>query len=118
MFKDLDKTDFNEYNSEKLFSFIDVNGDEKIEFDEFICIFNDTNMVNDQILIEFMFATIDRDKSGTIDKNELIKFVEDSKVIFSNGELNDLIMNIDTDGNGNVDLEEFKNALNREFNQK
>jgi len=36
----------------KLFGFIDVNNDDKIEFDEFICIFKDTSMANDNIMLE------------------------------------------------------------------
>jgi len=72
----MDPKKYTEEEALKLFGLIDVNGDEKIEFDEFICIFNETSFINDQIMIDWLFATIDRDKSGTIEKGELLKFVE------------------------------------------
>lgn len=115
LFRDLNKSGFSEYEAHKLFSLIDVNGDEKIEFDEFMCIFKDTVLMNDKILIEWMFETIDKDKSGFIDKTELTKFISDNNVNFNTEEMNELIMNIDVDGNGNVDRKEFLLAMTKEF---
>jgi len=92
-----------------------VNGDEKIEFDEFICIFNDSTFVNDQIMIDWLFDTIDKDRSGTIEKGELLKFVEDNKVSFNKDEMNELIKDLDTDMSGNVDINEFRTALKKVF---
>jgi len=34
---------------------IDVNGNEKVEFDEFMAIFSENQSQNDMILIEYMF---------------------------------------------------------------
>jgi len=95
----------------KCFDMIDVNGDEKIEFDEFMAIFKETQSQNDMILIEYMFKCIDKDGSGSIEKEEIKKFVEDNKVNFSKEELNNLIKKIDADNSGSVDLNEFKEAL-------
>jgi len=36
----------------KCFDMIDVNGDEKIQFDEFMAIFKENQLQNDMILIE------------------------------------------------------------------
>jgi len=99
----------------KCFDMIDVNGDEKIEFDEFMAIFKETQSQNDMILIEYMFKCIDKDGSGTIEVDEIKKFVEDNKVNFSKDELNNLIQKIDVDNSGSVDLNEFKIALLEEF---
>lgn len=95
----------------KCFDMIDVNGDEKVEFDEFMAIFKETQSQNDMILIEYMFKCIDKDGSGTIEADEIKKFVEDNKVNFSKDELNNLIKKIDVDNSGSVDLNEFKAAL-------
>lgn len=99
----------------KCFDMIDVNGDEKVEFDEFMAIFKETASQNDMILIEYMFKCIDKDGSGTIETEEIKKFVDDNKVNFSKEELNNLINKIDADNSGSVDLNEFKNALYEEF---
>jgi calmodulin len=99
----------------KVFDMIDVNNDEKVEFDEFMAIFKETQSQNDMILIEYMFKCIDKDGSGTIETEEIKKFVDDNKVNFSKEELNNLITKIDADNSGAVDLNEFKAAIYEEF---
>jgi len=115
MMKAMDGSKYSEYEANKLFGLIDVNGDEKIEFDEFICIFNDSSFVNDEIMIDWLFETIDKDRSGSIEKTELIKFVEDNKVSFNNLEMNELIKDLDADNSGTIDLNEFRVALKKVF---
>jgi len=95
----------------KVFDMIDVNNDEKVEFDEFMAIFKETQSQNDMILIEYMFKCIDKDGSGTIEVEEIKKFVDDNKVNFTKDELNNLIDKIDADKSGAVDLNEFKAAI-------
>jgi len=102
-------------DAQKAFDMIDVNGDEKVEFDEFMAIFKETQSQNDMILIEYMFKCIDKDGSGTIEVEEIKKFVDDNKVNFTKDELNNLITKIDADKSGSVDLNEFKAAIYEEF---
>ena len=83
---------------------IDVNGNEKVEFDEFMAIFSENQSQNDMILIEYMFQCIEKDGSGTIETEEIKKFVGDNKVNFSKDELNNLINEIDADNSDAVDL--------------
>ena len=97
---------------------IDVNGNEKVEFDEFMAIFSENQSQNDMILIEYMFQCIVKDGSGTIETEEIKKFVGDNKVNFSKDELNNLINKIDADNSGAVDLNEFKAAIYEEFKNK
>jgi Ca2+-binding EF-hand superfamily protein len=115
LFGNLSKDVVSDMDAMKLFDLIDVNGDEKIEFDEFMAIFKETTSTNDMILIEYMFKCIDKDNSGTIETEEIKKFVEDNKVVFSKDELNKLVARIDADNSGSVDINEFKQALFEEF---
>ena len=87
----------------KCFDMIDVNGDEKVEFDEFMSIFKETASQNDMNLFEYMFNCIDKDGSETIETEEIKKIVDDNKVNFSKEELNNLIAKIDADNSGAVD---------------
>lgn len=41
-----------DYEKQKLFGLIDINNDERIDQDEFIAIFYDTRVMNEEILVE------------------------------------------------------------------
>lgn len=40
------------YDKDKMFSLIDINNDERVDYDEFIAIFYDTKVMNEDILVE------------------------------------------------------------------
>jgi len=42
----------NDYDKQKLFTLIDINNDERIDYDEFMAIFYDTRVMNEDILVE------------------------------------------------------------------
>jgi len=52
LFKNMSTETVTEGDAMKCFDLIDVNGDEKVEFDEFMAIFKETASQNDMILIE------------------------------------------------------------------
>lgn len=41
-----------DYDKEKMFALIDINNDKRVDYDEFIAIFYDTKVMNEDILVE------------------------------------------------------------------
>ena len=98
-----------------MFILLDLNEDNKLEYNEFIGVFQDTNNMNDEIMVEYIFTQIDKDNSGVISKSEIRKFFMEKQISLKNNELNDMIKRLDSDGNSNVSIYEFKQLMIEEL---
>jgi len=98
-----------------VFILLDLNEDNKLEYNEFIGVFQDTNNMNDEIMVEYIFTQIDKDNSGVISKSEIRKFFMEKQISLKNNELNDMIKRLDSDGNSNVSIYEFKQLMIEEL---
>lgn len=61
------------YKSFRSFKKIDVNGDHKIDFDEFQNALRMLGSTSDESVVRACFDEMDRDKTGSLDSEEFIR---------------------------------------------
>mmetsp|Transcript_8162 Transcript_8162/g.14238 ORF Transcript_8162/g.14238 Transcript_8162/m.14238 type:complete len:152 (+) Transcript_8162:182-637(+) len=92
---------------------VDDNGDNEIDFEEFLILMSSKKPSNDDPDKELRdaFAVFDADGSGSISRSELKKLMKNLGQSLSDAELDAMMDEVDTDGNGEIDFEEFKTMM-------
>ena len=96
---------------------VDDNGDNEIDFEEFLILMSSKKPGKDDPDKELRdaFAVFDADGSGSISRSELKKLMKNLGQTLSDAELDAMMDEVDTDGNGEIDFEEFKSMMVRHF---
>lgn len=94
---------FNEVN--KILDSIDINGDQKIDYEEFIAATMHLNKLNREDLMIKAFKFFDKDDSGFITEDELLASLKEVGAEDIN--LDVILKQADTNGDGSIDYEEF-----------
>lgn len=94
---------------------VDDNGDNEIDFEEFLILMSSKKQGSDDPDKELKdaFAVFDTDGSGTISRTELKKLMKNLGQTLSDAELDAMMDEVDTDGNGEIDFAEFKSMMVR-----
>ena len=94
---------------------VDDNGDNEIDFEEFLILMSSKKQGSDDPDKELKdaFAVFDADGSGTISRTELKKLMKNLGQTLSDAELDAMMDEVDTDGNGEIDFAEFKSMMVR-----
>lgn len=89
---------------------VDDNGDNEIDFEEFLVLMSSKKPSKDDPDKELRdaFAVFDADGSGTISKAELKKLMAQLGQSLSDAELDAMMDEVDADKNGEIDFPEFK----------
>lgn len=92
---------------------VDDNGDNEIDFEEFLILMSSKKTTNDDPDKELKdaFAVFDADSSGSISRSELKKLMKNLGQTLSDPELDAMMDEVDTDGNGEIDFLEFKSMM-------
>ena len=92
---------------------VDDNGDNEIDFEEFLILMSTKKPSKDDPDKELRdaFAVFDADGSGSISRDELKKLMRNLGQSLSDAELDAMMDEVDTDGNGEIDFEEFKSMM-------
>ena len=92
---------------------VDDNGDNEIDFEEFLILMSSKKPGKDDPDKELRdaFAVFDTDNSGTISRSELKKLMKNLGQTLSDAELDAMMDEVDTDGNGEIDFAEFKSMM-------
>jgi len=92
---------------------VDDNGDNEIDFEEFLILMSSKKPGNDDPDKELKdaFAVFDADGSGTISRTELKKLMKNLGQSLSDAELDAMMDEVDTDGSGEIDFAEFKSMM-------
>ena len=109
--------------SEHLFRCTDTNKDEKVDFDEFLCMLNIASHNNVGEKIKWAFKMYDVDGSGTITRNEMIdifssiyktfddKIKNKNKKITPEKQADDVFKSIDKNNDSLITLDEMFEAV-------
>merc|ERR1712176_1310215 len=91
-------------------SSVDDNGDNEIDFEEFLILMSSkkSNYSDPDKELRDAFAVFDADGSGTISRNELKKLMKSLGQSLSNEELDAMMDEVDSDRSGEIDFAEFK----------
>jgi len=89
---------------------VDDNGNNEIDFQEFLVLMSSKRTINDDPDRELRaaFAVFDKDGSGCISRSELKTLLSDLGQSLTDEELDAMMSEVDRDGNGEIDFEEFK----------
>lgn len=92
---------------------VDDNGDNEIDFEEFLILMSSKKPSSNDPDKELRdaFAVFDADGSGSISRSELKKLMKNLGQSLSDAELDAMMDEVDTDGNGEIDFEEFKTMM-------
>merc|ERR1711935_231051 len=92
---------------------VDADGNNEIDFDEFLILMSSKKPSSDDPDKELRdaFAVFDDDNSGSISREELKKLMKNLGQSLSDGELDAMMDEVDTDGNGEIDFNEFKGMM-------
>jgi len=92
---------------------VDDNGDNEIDFEEFLILMSSKKPSSDDPDKELRdaFAVFDDDNSGSISRLELKKLMKNLGQALSDAELDAMMDEVDTDGDGEIDFSEFKNMM-------
>ena len=102
----------------------DTNGDNAIDFDEFMTIFKTEKVAKGPWDSDFekYFQKFDKDDDGFISKAEFKKKIKSILkklgIEIPNDEIKDAFKLIDSNGDGNITLDEFENIVNIPLGKK
>lgn len=93
-----------------MISSVDDNGDNEIDFEEFLILMSSkrSNSNDPDKELRDAFAVFDADGSGTISRNELKKLMKSLGQTLSDAELSAMMDEVDSDKSGEIDFAEFK----------
>lgn len=91
---------------EELVNSIDVNGDNELDYTEFIAATMQLNRVNVEDNLMKLFRTFDKDDSGYIDKDELVDAINEIGMS-QELDVNELLSSVDQNDDGQIDFEEY-----------
>jgi len=96
---------------------VDDNGNNEIDFQEFLVLMSSKRTINDDPDRELRaaFAVFDKDGSGCISRSELKTLLSDLGQSLTDEELDAMMSEVDRDGNGEIDFEEFKAMMVRDI---
>lgn len=96
---------------------VDDNGNNEIDFQEFLVLMSSKRTINDDPDRELRaaFAVFDKDGSGLISRSELKTLLSDLGQALTDEELDVMMSEVDRDGNGEIDFEEFKAMMVRDI---
>jgi calmodulin len=94
---------------------VDDNGNNEIDFQEFLILMSSKKSISDDPDRELKdaFAVFDTDGSGLISRSELKGLLNNLGQLVSDEELDAMMGEVDKDGNGEIDFEEFKAMMVR-----
>jgi calmodulin len=93
----------------EMISSVDDNGDNEIDFEEFMTLMKSRIGERDpEKELRDAFAVFDRDGSGSIDRRELKKIMKNLGQALTEDELDAMMDEVDTNGDGVISYEEFK----------
>ena len=97
----------------QMISSVDDNGDNEIDFEEFLILMSSkkTNKNDPDKELRDAFAVFDADGNGTISKSELKQLMKNLGQTLSDPELDAMMEEVDKDGNGEIDFAEFKTMM-------
>ena len=88
---------------------VDDNGDNEIDFDEFLILMKSRIGERDpEKELKDAFAVFDTDGSGSIDRKELKRLMKKLGQALTEAELDAMMDEVDTNGDGEISFEEFK----------
>lgn len=88
---------------------VDDNGDNEIDFDEFLILMKSRIGERDpEKELKDAFAVFDTDGSGSIDRKELKRLMKKLGQALTEAELDAMMEEVDTNGDGEISFEEFK----------
>jgi Ca2+-binding EF-hand superfamily protein len=88
---------------------VDDNGDNEIDFDEFLILMKSRIGERDpEKELRDAFAVFDTDGSGSIDRKELKRLMKKLGQALTEGELDAMMDEVDANGDGQISFEEFK----------
>jgi Ca2+-binding EF-hand superfamily protein len=102
--------------TDELFRVMDLDGNQRIEFDEFVAVSLVYCMYTKDDILKFCFDLFDLDSGGTIDEKEFIemcKNVNSGDPLFT-GNFRNALLSFDLNADGLIDFDEFK-ALNDRY---
>ena len=96
---------------------VDDNGNNEIDFPEFLILMSSKKSISDDPDRELKdaFAVFDTDGSGLISRSELKGLLNNLGQVVSDEELDAMMGEVDKDGNGEIDFEEFKAMMVRVY---
>jgi len=93
----------------EMISSVDDNGDNEIDFSEFLTLMKSRMGEYDpEKELRDAFAVFDTDGSGAIDRKELKKLMKKLGQTLSEAELDAMMDEVDTNGDGEISFDEFK----------
>jgi Ca2+-binding EF-hand superfamily protein len=93
----------------EMISSVDDNGDNEIDFEEFVILMKSRISERDpEKELRDAFAVFDTDGSGSIDRKELKRLMKKLGQALSEAELDAMMDEVDTNGDGEISFEEFK----------
>merc|ERR1712238_486424 len=92
---------------------VDDNGDNEIDFEEFLILMSSKKPSSDDPDKELRdaFAVFDDDNSGSISRAELKKLMKNLGQTLTDAELDAMMDEVDTDGDGEIDFAQFKSMM-------
>lgn len=98
----------------EMISTVDDNGDNEIDFPEFLILMKSRIGEKDpEKELRDAFRVFDTDNSGSIDKKELKRLMKKLGQALSEAELDAMMDEVDTNGDGEISFEEFKELMVR-----
>jgi Ca2+-binding EF-hand superfamily protein len=98
----------------EMISTVDDNGDNEIDFNEFLILMKSHIGEKDpEKELRDAFRVFDTDNSGSIDKKELKRLMKKLGQALSEAELDAMMDEVDTNGDGQISFEEFKELMVR-----
>lgn len=96
----------------EMISTVDDNGDNEIDFPEFLILMKSRIGEKDpEKELRDAFRVFDTDNSGSIDKKELKRLMKKLGQALSEAELDAMMDEVDTNGDGEISFEEFKELM-------
>jgi calmodulin len=96
----------------EMISTVDDNGDNEIDFPEFLILMKSRIGEKDpEKELRDAFRVFDTDNSGSIDRKELKRLMKKLGQALSDAELDAMMDEVDTNGDGQISFEEFKDLM-------